>query len=114
MDTATVFDPNLAIERAGGSRDLARDLIGMLIRDLPDIRSRIVQSYSQDDLGDVTEAVHKLNGSSTYCGVPALKQAANSYETALKAGENEKFQELHQALQNEIDRILDAPDQLQL
>lgn len=112
MNKPAIFDASLAIERAGGNRDLAVELFGMLINELPNFRGRIVNAYGQQDHKELQEAVHKLNGSSTYCGVPALKEAANDYEVALKAGEEARFAEMQQRLIGEIDELVNSADSL--
>ena len=104
--TIPVFDRDLALQRAGGSRDLAEELFAMLLRDLPGFRQRIEAAYSANNFPQLIEAVHKLNGAATYCGVPALKEAAHQSETALKQGQQDLYARLQQQLLNEIDRVL--------
>ena len=78
------IDPNLALERAGGNRDLARELYQMLQNDLPDYLAKIRRYSTNGDTLALIEVVHKLKGSTTYCGVPALNDAAASLEKRLK------------------------------
>jgi two-component system sensor histidine kinase BarA len=101
-----VFDRELALQRAGGSQDLAEELFSMLLRDLPDIRQRIDSAYVSNNIPLLIEVVHKLNGAATYCGVPALKAAAQLSETALKQGQLNSYDSLHKQLLNEIDRVM--------
>lgn len=107
-----VFDRDLALQRAGGSLDLAQELFAMLVRDLPDFL-RQVETTPIGNATTLVEVVHKLNGAATYCGVPALKSAAHLYETALKMGHTSNFEELHFQLLQELRRVIiasrDAP-----
>lgn len=107
--TLRAVDEQLALERAGGNADLARELYQMLQNELPDYQSRLPTLYADRELGPLQEAVHKLNGSATYCGVPALKAAAESMESTLKRGEQERYEEGLNALLHEIQRVLQTP-----
>lgn len=102
-----IFDRDLALQRAGGSQDLAQELLGMLLKDLPDFLYRI-ETIPPSEVERLLEVVHKLNGAATYCGVPALKSAAHLYETALKQGHTSNFEELHDQLLHEIRRVITA------
>ena len=101
-----VFDRELALQRAGGSQDLAEELFAMLLRDLPDFRQRIESAYAANNIPLLIEVVHKLNGAATYCGVPALKEAAHQSETPLKQGQLDTYPPLQKQLINEIDRVV--------
>lgn len=104
--TMPVFDRELALQRAGGSQDLAEELFSMLLKDLPDFRKRIETAYSTNNVRLLLEIVHKLNGAATYCGVPALKAAAHQSETALKQGQHDTYPQLQKHLIVEIDRVM--------
>lgn len=108
--TLNVIDPDLALERAGGSEELARELYLMLQNDLPNYASKIQQLYHENDYKALLEVVHKLNGSSTYCGVPALKEAASSLEAHLKHGDEESYDDGLEHLLVEIDRLKQMPE----
>ncbi len=95
------FDETQALEQAGGSPELARELFGMLVRELPQFDQEIREAYARQDFDLLLQRVHKLNGAATYCGVPALKAAAHSFETSLKRDESERFAE-------QLDDLLDA------
>lgn len=90
--TEIVVDPDLALERAGGNAELARELYQMLQNELPVYEVKIRSLFDTGDLPALTEAVHKLNGSATYCGVPKLKEAATMLETDLKRGNSENYE----------------------
>ncbi|MCW8829302.1 MAG: Hpt domain-containing protein [Gammaproteobacteria bacterium] len=96
-----IVDANLALERAGGNANLARDLYQMLQNELPVYQLKIRSLHETGDLPALIEAVHKLHGSATYCGTPELKSAAESLELALKRGGMERYRE-------QLDRLLEA------
>lgn len=101
-----VIDQELALERAGGNAQLAAELFGMLLQELPQQRSAIEAALASGDYPALRHLVHKLNGSATYCGVPALKAAADSLETSLKRGETAYAASGVATIMEEIDRVL--------
>ncbi len=103
------IDTNLALERAGGNQDLARELYQMLQNELPNYRNNIQQHYDSGDYATLLEVVHKLHGSATYCGVPALKEAAASMEAHLKQGAEASYAEGLEAVLSEIKRLQLTP-----
>ncbi len=59
-----VYDRGQALAVTGGNARIADELLSLLLRELP---------------------AHKLQGSATYCGTPALKAAALALEHAAQA-----------------------------
>lgn len=100
-----VLDKDLALERAGGNADLARELFSMLLRELPEYRRRIQNLYEAQQYEQLREQIHKLNGAATYCGVPLLKTVVDDFESQLKRGETEGFAD-------SMTKSLDAIDQV--
>lgn len=103
-----VIDKELALVRAGGNMQLAEELFSMLLRELPEQRAKIIGAFSSRDFQGLQHCIHKLNGSATYCGVPALKEAVDGFETRLKRGEIEDAPTRVELIVQEIDRVLSA------
>ncbi len=83
-DEQPVFDPELALSRAGGREELAREMHRMLLDSL-DEDAAIIREHSTDgDRSALLERVHRLHGATRYCGTPRLQQAARDLEVALK------------------------------
>ncbi|GAB4297309.1 MAG: hypothetical protein Kow0096_15260 [Thiohalomonadaceae bacterium] len=101
-----VIDQELALQRAGGNAQLAAELFGMLLQELPQQRSAIQAALTAGDYPALQHLVHKLNGSATYCGVPALKAAADSLESSLKRGVTAQAAAGVACVVEEIDRVL--------
>jgi two-component system sensor histidine kinase BarA len=99
----------MALERAGGNQELARELYQMLQDELPNYLNNIQQHYRSGNHTSLLEVVHKLNGSSTYCGVPALKEAASNLEEQLKQGLEANYTDGIDRLVTEIQRLQQAP-----
>jgi two-component system sensor histidine kinase BarA len=83
-----ILDIPLAIEQAGGSPELARDLFTLLLNELPDYRDRLHQAFRDNDRQALWEHAHKLHGATVYCGVPALCDAVRQLEEAIKEQAN--------------------------
>lgn len=113
MTTAVpdIIDKELALESAGGNADLAAELFNMLIKELPKHTESLRSTLDSKDYHALQEVVHKLNGSATYCGVPALKQAAETFEAQLKMGQTGKAEEGVDTLIHEIDRLIEYDSQ---
>jgi len=102
-----VVDISLALEQAGGSADLARDLFGMLLADLPDLRDKVNAAFASGDREALWDHTHKIHGSTAYCGVPALREAAHAMEQAIKAGDGADLDTPLAALNSAIDQLLE-------
>lgn len=105
----SVIDTDLAIKNAGGNAELARDLHRMLQEELPQYLHEIQDAYQRQDYAALYQHVHKLNGSATYCGVPALKAAANRFDTQLKQGRSQDYPEAIEELCARIEELMQVP-----
>lgn len=83
---ADIVNIQLALEQANGSEDLAKDLFGMLINDLPVLSEGLSQAFASHDKQAVWDHAHKIYGSTAYCGVPQLRTAAKELENSIKSG----------------------------
>ena len=108
--TLNAIDTNLALERAGGNHDLARELYQMLQNELPGYLQKIRALNDAGDYTSLIEVVHKLNGAATYCGVPALKEAAASLESNLKQGADATYAAGVESVLGEIERLQQTPE----
>lgn len=79
-----IFDKQQALEQAGGDPALAKDLLGMLFSELPDLLAQLRQAHQERDFKAMWDHAHKIHGSTAYCGVPALKADAQALETLIK------------------------------
>lgn len=101
-----IRDKEMALACAGGSKELADELFGMLLAELPRRRRELHDHLISRDVAELYRTVHNINGSATYCGVPALKDAAVTLEVHLKQGETGALQNEVEHLVHEIDRVL--------
>jgi two-component system sensor histidine kinase BarA len=94
-----------AIEQAGGNPDLAKELFTMLLKELPGLKSKLNQAFSDGDKQSIWDHAHKIYGSTAYCGVPALNNAARELEEAIKA-KTSNIADRIQAVNKAIDELL--------
>ncbi|MBI2382061.1 MAG: two-component sensor histidine kinase BarA [Gammaproteobacteria bacterium] len=80
----SVIDWEQSLSMAGGKAELASDLLSMLIANIPVARQQIVKAHGEQNQALMRDQVHKFHGATCYCGVPRLKWAAATLETALK------------------------------
>ena len=104
-----VFDPELALRRAGGKQDLAEDMHRMLMESLQTDQQAIRDSAARDDHVMLLEHVHRLHGATRYCGAVRLEQATRKLEEALKTATDSA--QRHQALEGLFSEIRALEDQ---
>ncbi|HEX4869970.1 MAG TPA: response regulator [Moraxellaceae bacterium] len=73
------------LKLAAGKADLARDMLIMLFNSLEEERAKIDAACRDDNLEALLGHVHYLHGATRYCGVPALRNAAQVLETDIKS-----------------------------
>ncbi|KGY13756.1 histidine kinase [Vibrio tubiashii] len=103
-----IIDWQAALKQSANKQDLAKDMLKMLVDYIPEV-SAIVEGALEDDHFDKEQLlhhVHKLHGSSSYCGVPRLKNVCETIEKQLRSGadiagiEPELFE-----LQDEMEKV---------
>ncbi|NVJ50035.1 MAG: two-component sensor histidine kinase BarA [Gammaproteobacteria bacterium] len=101
---------SMCLKMAGGKKDLAADMLKMLVEHMPEAERQIAEAFTAKDESELISAVHKFHGATCYVGVPMLKQISNDYETELKtAGINSaKVTKLHEDLQQEMARVVET------
>ncbi|MGQ9425893.1 response regulator [Gilvimarinus sp. F26214L] len=77
-------DVQLSLRLSNYKPELARDMLRMLLNDLPEDHRRIEQLYDQGELSDLGAVVHKLHGGASYCGVPLLLNTSSALDEELK------------------------------
>lgn len=78
-----VIDWKLGTKIVGGNEDLARNLVEMLIDDLPLQEVKMEQAMKHHDSETLSQVVHSLHGATCYCGVPQLRDAVMRLEVAV-------------------------------
>lgn len=73
-----------SLDQAMGKKDLALEMLQMLLSSIPSTIISIETTLSNQDNKELLRVIHKLHGACCYTGVPQLKELAHSVETALK------------------------------
>jgi two-component system sensor histidine kinase BarA len=87
---------------------LATELHAMLITDLPQQRTHLINAYRAADWTSLCEIAHKLRGSAAYCQEKQLEQAAADLETASPTAIQSAIEKAHQHCIIIIDELLQA------
>jgi two-component system sensor histidine kinase BarA len=107
-----MLDISYAIEQAGGNPDLAKELFTMLLKELPEQKHKLNQAFNEGDEQGLWDHAHKIYGSTSYCGVPALQKAAKALEESIKTKGNDTLDKI-QSVNKAIDELLiDGPTAL--
>ena len=101
-----VINWKLAIKIAGNKRDIAEEILTLLIKNLPTDLSAINQSYLDRDYRELTAELHKLHGALCYCGLPRLKKVVASLEDDLKNNKIDGLKTMIELLNNEATSLL--------
>ena len=104
--SADIYDINLSLQLAGGNSELAKQMLGLLCKALPEQRSAINTAAESGDMETLYQQVHKVTGSTRYCGVPALADASEVLGRQLKNGNTAQIEVLIKNLNEEIDRLI--------
>lgn len=103
----SVVDVEESLSLAKNKRDLARDMLKMLIDSLPKSRSDIHAHYEAEDYAGLQEVVHKLHGGSCYCGVPQLRESSSTLDKLLVKKQIDNLDSLIGKIILDIDNLVD-------
>lgn len=100
------IDWDLAIKLANNKREIAEEMLSLLMNNLPGEYAAIKQAWDDRNFIDLLKLVHKLHGAVCYCGVPRLKNALASFESALKQNKISDFPALFKKFELEVQAVL--------
>lgn len=107
MDNSlAIIDLDLGAELVGNNKDMAKELLTMLLNALPEHKIEISEAYKENNLEALVKATHKLHGATCYTGTPRLKASAQALEAAAKHQEMDDLPAAYQELVTEIENIL--------
>lgn len=116
INMETGFDAALAIEQAGGSEELARELFSMFLKELPDYQQNIqqtLQRFNKDEPAEILwDPIHKLHGATAYLGLPGLREICHSLEMYIKQKNKIEISQQVNSLLCEIDKISQHGEQI--
>ncbi|QDP02008.1 two-component sensor histidine kinase BarA [Thalassotalea sp. PS06] len=108
----SVIDWSLAIERSGNRPELAKDMLSMLLKSLPETKATLQKHLENNDQQGFIQAVHKLNGACCYNGVPRLEKVCREIETQLGEQDLASIEPELLEMFDEIDKLIDASEEI--
>ena len=81
-------------------------MLKMMLDGLPGEKLQINQAIAESNDALFNELIHRLYGSSCYCGVPRLKSISGFLDKLLQAKEIENARNAIHSLNNAIDDVL--------
>ena len=80
----------LALKSCANNKILANDMIKMFKSEISDAEERITNLMKVNDSNNMKTLIHKLHGSSVYCGAQKISELCSTIETNLKKGKEIK------------------------
>lgn len=81
-----IIDWQMALKQSANKPDLAKEMLQMLVDYIPEVNQVADQALNgESSREDLVHHVHKLHGSSSYCGVPRLKKVCETLEKGLRS-----------------------------
>jgi two-component system sensor histidine kinase BarA len=74
--TSKTIDWESSLKLANNKPALAKELLTLLVNELPQFRTHINDAYVNKDFKELHRHIHKLHGATCYCGVPKLREIA--------------------------------------
>ena len=101
-----IFDWQEALKCAAGKEDLAKEILSMLIRDVPIDKAALLNSYAAKDNEQIAQIAHKLTGAARYTGTIELRIAAQKLQQLALSSVDESFDEASALFQSAFDEVI--------
>ncbi|MFO1390374.1 response regulator [Cellvibrio sp.] len=105
-DASGSVDVSLCLKLANNKPLLARDMLKMMLDSLPNEKQQINQAFEQGNTNLFGELIHRLYGSSCYCGVPRLKSISGLLDKLIQAKDIDNAKAAIPSLNHAIEDIL--------
>ncbi len=105
-DPSSSVDISLCLKLANNKPALAHDMLQMMLSSLPTEKLGINQAVAENNIPVLGELIHRLYGSSCYCGVPQLKSISGLLDKLLQANKIAEIENAITTLNHAIDEIL--------
>ncbi|MES2673167.1 MAG: response regulator [Pseudomonadota bacterium] len=105
-DKESPVDIALCLKLANNKPLLAHDMLHLMLSGLLTEKNGINQAVAANDLSLLGELVHRLYGSSCYCGAPKLKITSGALDKLLQANKIMEIENAIDALNHAIDDVL--------
>ncbi len=102
---APVFDEVEALARTGDDRDLFRELVQMILADLPDSLQQIETALARQDPEALHRATHKIKGHLSAVGCGPVVTAVRELDNHARAGDLENARLAQAELLHQLGRL---------
>ncbi len=104
--TKKVVDIKKSLIYSHNNRELAKDMLTMLITMVSKEKNNMVTFFQQEEWSKLGELAHKLNGGSCYCGVPALQEHAKLLDESIESNSLDAAKQIFPNLLQAMDDLL--------
>ena len=102
QDDPPIYDHQLALEHSGGNPAIAAELLEMMLSELPDQQQQLQSALQSSDVAKLAELAHRISGSASCCGTPALGSACRALRTGIDQHAEADIPFLVELLQDQI------------
>ena len=102
-----MIDWQMSLKFANNKEPFARELLTMLIDDLPKFKANILKTAADRNIPELHQHCHKLHSTAFYCGVKKIKDITQTLESLTFDEDNfAEVEKLIPQLMDYIDRTL--------
>ena len=105
-DLTGSVDIQLCLKLANNKPALARDMLSMLLGGLENEKQQIAAALAENNFEELGELIHRLYGSSCYCGVPRLKHISGLLDKLFQSKQYEQTRDAIPALNHALDDLM--------
>jgi two-component system sensor histidine kinase BarA len=106
QDLTGSVDIQLCLKLANNKPALARDMLSMLLSGLEGEKQQINAALANGAYEELGELIHRLYGSSCYCGVPRLKHISGLLDKLFQSQQYEQARDAIPALNHALDDLI--------
>lgn len=106
QDLTGSVDIQLCLKLANNKPALARDMLSMLLSGLEAEKHQINAALANSEYEELGELIHRLYGSSCYCGVPRLKHISGLLDKLFQSDQYEQARDAIPALNHALDDLI--------
>lgn len=107
LKSLPIIDWDLCVKVAGNKKELAEEILSLLIANLSDDMIIINNFHLEQDYAALLRKIHNLHGALCYSGLPRLKMIVSNLETALKNNIMSSLLSLLDQLHAEVNLLLE-------
>mgnify|MGYP003575724695 FL=1 len=106
QDLTGSVDIQLCLKLANNKPALARDMLSMLLSGLESEKQQINAALTAGEFEELGELIHRLYGSTCYCGVPRLKHISGLLDKLFQSEQYEQARDAIPALNHALDDLI--------